>query len=357
MNRKTLITTFLAIIFMLPVSGQEKKPKAPKSKAEAPGKSFGLFENDTPLEITLRFNMTSYFKVRSKTNYIPAVITIHLSSTDSVNADVRLRTRGQFRNKECYFAPIELNFKKAKFGYSDLDSISKLKLVTQCNTGVEYQNWILREHLVYKMFNLFTDSSFRVRLLHITYIDTEKKRKPVKHDGFFIEPEKMLAKRLNALEIQTVAVNQKNIVPREMDMVAIFNYMIGNYDWAVPNQHNIRLMKPLKLDTVQLALAIPYDFDWTGVVNPAYAIPAENVGTKTVRERIFTGICRSKEIYSKDLELFIGKKEALYKLINDYPYLNQRSKRDITIYLDGFFDQCKGRKEILDIFLNACKKL
>jgi hypothetical protein len=357
MNKKILLTAVLVILILFPVSGQEKKTKAPKSKAEVSEKSLGLFENDTPLEVTLKFNMTSYFKVRSKTNYIPAVITIHLSETDSINADIRLRTRGQFRNKECYFAPIELSFKKAKFGYSDLDSISKLKLVTQCNTGVEYQNWILREYLVYKMFNLFTDTSFRVRLLHITYIDSEKKRKPVKHDGFFIEPEKMLAKRTNSLEIQTVAVNQRNIVPREMDMVAIFNYMIGNYDWAVPNQHNIRLLKPLKLDTVQQALAIPYDFDWTGVVNPAYAIPAEVTGTKTVRERIFLGICRSKEIYLKDLDLFLEKKEALYKLINDYPYLNQRAKRDITIYLDGFFDQCTGRKEIIDIFLEHCKKL
>jgi hypothetical protein len=258
--------------------------------------------------------------------------------------------------ENCYFAPIELNFKKAKFGYSDLDSISKLKLATQCNMGSEYENYILREYLIYKMYSVFTDTSFRVRLLNITYIDTEKKKKPVRQYGFFIEPVEMLAARTNSIEIKSLAVNQKSIYPREMDRVAIFNYMIGNYDWAVPNQHNIKLLKPLQIDLAQLALAIPYDFDWTGVVNAVYAVPAEITGTKTVRERIFLGVCRSKEVYLKDLDQFIEKKETLYKLINDYPYLNQRSKKDIIMYLDGFYDQLKGRKEIIDILLNSCKR-
>jgi hypothetical protein len=356
MKKKISLLFCLAILLILPLSGQNTKARAPKSKPEDPGKRFGLFEDDKPLEISLRFNMTSYLRVRSKTDYLPAVITFHLSKTDSINADIRLRTRGEFRNKECYFAPIELNFKKAKFGYSDLDNISKIKLAPQCNTGSENENYILREYLIYKMYNLFTDTSFRVRLLTINYIDTEKKKKPVRQSGFFIEPVEMVAARTNSIEIKSTAVNQKSIFPREMDRVAIFNYMIGNYDWAVPNQHNIKLLKPLKIDTVQLALAIPYDFDWTGVVNAAYAIPAEITGTKTVRERIFLGVCRSKEIYLKDLDQFLEKKEALYKIINDYPYLNQRSKKDIIMYLDGFYDQCVGRKDIIETLMNSCKK-
>jgi hypothetical protein len=356
MKKETFLLFCLAVLMILQVSGQDTKTKVPKTKKDDSGRHFGLFEDEKPLEISLRFNMTAYLKVRSKTNYIPAVITIHLSKTDSINADIRLRTRGEFRNKECYYAPIELNFKNAKFGYSDLENISKIKLVPQCNMGSEFENYLLREYLIYKMYNLFTDTSFRARLLTVNYIDTEKKKKPVRQYGFFIEPAEMLAARTNSLAIKSTAVNQKSIFPREMDRVAIFNYMIGNYDWAVPNQHNIRLLKPLKVDTVQLALAIPYDFDWTGVVNASYAIPAEITGTTTVRERIFLGVCRSKEVYLKDLDQFLEKKEMLYKVINDYPWLNQRAKKDITIYLDGFYDQCVGRKDIIETLLNSCKK-
>jgi hypothetical protein len=140
-----------------------------------------------------------------------------------------------------------------------------------------------------------------------------------------------------------------------MDRFAIFNYMIGNYDWSVPGQHNVKVIKPLVADTVQLGIAIPYDFDWTGLVNAAYAIPAEIIGTQSVRERIFMGICRSREVYQKDLEIFLKKKEEFYRIINEFPYLDQREKKDMTFYLDGFFNQFIGRRDIIEYLLNSCK--
>ncbi|HEY5124623.1 MAG TPA: hypothetical protein VIK14_12895, partial [Ignavibacteria bacterium] len=319
-------------------------------------KSFRLFEDDKPLEISLRFDMTAYLRTKPKEDYLKAVITFHLSKTDSINENIRLRTRGQFRNQNCYFAPIELNFKKADFGYTDLNKISKIKLVPQCDLGSENENYVLREYLIYKLFNVFTDTSFRVRLLTINYIDTEKKRKPIRQYGFFIEPVEMLIARTNSIQINSRNLTQKSIVPKVMDRLAIFNYMVGNYDWAVPPLHNVKVIKPLVFDTIQLAIAIPYDFDWTGLVNADYAIPAEITGTKSVRERIFLGVCRSKEVYLKDLEQFLEKKEEFYRVINEFPYLNPRSKKDMIFYLDEFFNQCVGKKDILDILLSSCKK-
>jgi hypothetical protein len=167
----------------------------------------------------------------------------------------------------------------------------------------------------------------------------------------------MLAARTNSIPINSRTLSQKSIVPEVMDRLALFNYMIGNYDWSLPGQHNVKVFKILVVDTLQLGIAIPYDFDWTGLVNADYAVPAENVGTKSVRERVFTGICRSREVYQKDLEIFLEKKEEFYRAINEFPYLNQRTKKDITVYLDGFFNLCVGEKDILDILLNSCKKL
>ena len=84
-----------------------------------------------------------------------------------------------------------------------------------------------------------------------------------------------------------------------MDRLAIFNFMIGNYDWSVPGHHNVLVIKSLEFDPYGLGIAIPHDFDWTGLVNASYAIPAENVGTENVRERLFEGICRTEEVYHK----------------------------------------------------------
>jgi hypothetical protein len=356
MKKKTLFLACLLTFLVLPLLGQKKEVSTQSSNQNAAKKSFGLFEEENPIEISLLFDFKPYFRTKPKKDYLQAQITIHLSKTDSITRDIRLRTRGEFRNTYCGFAPITLNFKNVDFGYSDLNKISKLKLVTQCNSGKEYENYLLREYLIYKLFNVMTDTSFRVRLLTVNYIDSQNKRKPVTQYGFFIEPVEILAARTNSVELESRALNQKSIIPEVMDRLAIFNYMIGNYDWAVPNQHNIKVLVPLVFDINRLAIAVPYDFDWTGLVNASYAIPAEIVGTSSVRIRIFTGVCRSKEVYMKDLEVFLEKKEAFYRVINEFPYLSQNSKKDMINYLDEFFDMLVGRQVIINNLLNGCKK-
>ncbi len=344
----------LLLLFGIQASGQEDKPKKNKG-TDASREKFRLFENDELLDITLRFDLTAYLRTKPKEEYLKANITININETDSINSDIRLRTRGEFRNNYCYFPPIELNFKSADLGYPDLNKISKIKLVPECNTGSINENYVLREYLAYKLFNVLTDTSFRVRLLKIHYYDTQKRKKPVTQFGFFIEPVEMLAKRINYVEIKSRHLTQKNIEPHAMDRLAIFNYMIGNYDWSIPGQHNVKLFRPLTFDTSMYALAIPYDFDWTGLVNASYAVPAENVGTENVRERVFVGICRTEEVYRKDLEVFMEKKDEFYRVINEFSYLNQREKKDLILYLDEFYKMLVGRMTILDILHYNCK--
>jgi hypothetical protein len=81
------------------------------------------------------------------------------------------------------------------------------------------------------------------------------------------------------------------------------------------------------------------------------------VGLENVRERIFEGKCRSKEVYLKDLERFSGKKDEFYRVVNESPYLDQKEKKDMTGYLDGFFNQLAGSKDMLvNTLINSCKR-
>ena len=286
--------------------------------ADSSKKSFRLFEDDKIIEITLSLDLTTYFKLKPKDEYLKANLTIHLSKKDSISRDIGLKTRGIWRNQNCTFAPIELNIKKAAFGYTDLDKISKLKMTPQCNFNKINEDYVLREFLAYKLFNVLTDTSFRVRLLRVNYIDTQKKRKPIIQYAFFIEPLEMLSARTNCLPIKLRTLNQKNIIPRIMDRLSLFNFMIGNYDWSVPGQHNVSVIKSLSYEPTGLGIVIPHDFDWTGLVNATYAIPTEEIGTENVRERKFFGVCRSKEVYKQELDMFLGKKAEFYRVINDF---------------------------------------
>lgn len=355
MKKKIFFQLCLLTFFVLPVIAQKNSTAADTSIKQKTLKKFNLFTDDKQLEISLQFDLTAYFRTKPRPDYLKALMTLYLCEDDSVTREIGLRTRGIFRYEKCSFAPIELNLRKANFGYSDLNKISKIKLVTQCASGPDFEDYLLREYLIYKLFNVLTDTSFRVRLLKVNYIDSQKKRKSVKQFGFFIEPVAMLAARTKTVPINVRSVNQKNILPRVMDRLAIFNYMIGNFDWSVAGQHNVRVIKSLVIDTAQLGIAVPYDFDWAGLVNASYAIPPEDLKIHSVRERIYRGACRTREEYAKDLDLFIAKKEAIFRVVNDFPYLNQKVKKEIINYLGEFFDGSSGKRPVINDFLTRCK--
>jgi hypothetical protein len=55
--------------------------------------------------------------------------------------------------------------------------------------------------------------------------------------------------------------------------------------------------------------------------------------------------------------LFSEKKEEFNRIINEFPYVNIQAKKDMTGYLNGFFDMLVGKRDrILDNVLNYCKK-
>jgi hypothetical protein len=351
---KRILPFLSLLIILLPATGQIPDSLVKDEDSRKAG-SFGLFENEDLLEISLHFDLSTYFRKKPKDEYLKAVLTFNPGRNDSMSRKIRLKTRGEFRNRYCMFAPIELNFKNTDFGYSDLDSIGKLKLVTQCSNGIVNENYVLKEYLVYKLYQLLTDTSFRVRLLRVTFYDTGRKRKPIVQYGIFIEPLGMLAGRTNTEEVKNPRINQKHIVPFVMDRVAIFNYMIGNFDWSVPGQHNIKV---LKLPDEPLGIAIPHDFDWSGVVNASYAIPAEVMGITNVRQRLFQGICRNREVYDNELDIFLAKKEAFLKIINDFNYLKPVERSDVSNFLNDFLTQLKGNRDNLLLnFASKCKHL
>ncbi len=316
---------------------------------------FGLFTNEDIMQLDLRFDITHYTRKKPKEEYLKAILTYHLNDKDSVNKEIRLKSRGEFRNGYCSFPPVVVNFKKADFKKEDLKQIEKMKLVTHCMSGNEDN--LLKEYLIYKLYNVLTDSSFRVRLLRIKYINTYKKSKPILSYGFFIEPVSILAERIKCVPVEAVNLTQKNIQPKFIDRAAIFNYMIGNTDWSVPNQHNVKVFSIPGSATPELGMVIPYDFDYSGMVNAHYAVPAEGLKISSVRERIYLGVCRDRDYYIRAIGEFADKKEALYKVIREFPYLDDRTKKDMLKYLDEFYSGFDKQNSIISDFMRECKSL
>ena len=89
------------------------------------------------MHLALRFDLKEYTRKKPKDEYLKAILTYYINEKDSVNKEVRLKSRGEFRNGYCSFPPIRLNFSKSDFQKPDIKKIDKIKLVTHCQSGNE----------------------------------------------------------------------------------------------------------------------------------------------------------------------------------------------------------------------------
>jgi hypothetical protein len=347
---------FICLLSFSPVSGQNDTVRVKEKERDTPKRYVSLFSNDEIINVSIYIDLAAYLKKQAKTNTFDAEMTIHFSETDTIKRSIVIKYRGISRYEICTFPPMQINFKKPI--YSDSMKIKKLKLVTHCDPGGITDEYVIREYLVYKLFNALTDTSFRARLLKVNYIDSKGNKKTISKYGIFIEPVELLAKRTNSTVVKTEALGQKHIIPYVMDRLSIFNYMITCWDWSITGQHNVAVIKSMGNSASELGIAIPYDFDLTGVVNADYAIPPPDLGIETIREPYFRGACRTREVYREDLKVFSDSKDKLYAVVNEFPHLNPRSKKDITYFLDQFFNQLEKQRSIdnlIDVFLKNCK--
>ena len=355
-----LCLTAFAALSVLPSYGQTDTVITKQKDKDLPRRYLSLFENDEILEVSLRFDLSGFLKKPDKNQSFDGVMTFHFSETDTLNRKVTIQYRGYSRYERCRLPPIRIIFKQPVYEVTDSARIKKMKLVNQCQPGSLYDDYVIKEYLVYRLYNVLTDTCFRVRLLKVNYIDAEKKKKPVIQYGIFIEPEELLAKRTNMLEVKTRSLTQKQMHPLMIDRIAIFNYMVSNWDWSVPGQHNISVFTSPVYDLAGRGIPVPFDFDLTGVVNAEYAIPPPGIGIETNRDRKFTGICRTREVYMKELMMFLDKKDEFYSVVDNYPHLSKASKRDIISFLDQFFLQLEKPRSLdnlIDFLLEECKQL
>jgi len=274
---------------------------------------------------------------------------------ENVSISIKLKTRGIFRRSKenCNFPPLTVKFSPDTIDNLFIDT-DKLKLVNVCNRKRNsYQQYLAKEYLVYRMYNLLTDYSFRVRMVKIFYVDINNAIPPFETFGFFVEDMESLNRRTNSKSIKTVGIIQEAVNRSLMDITAIFQYLIGNTDWSVPRQHNIKLIVS---DSDLIPIAIPYDFDFCGFVNPPYTKPPEIIPILHVTQRYYRGFCRTEKELEPALEVFRKKKEDIHRLIIADTLLTASSKKQAINYINQFYDVIDNPKLIHREFIENCRK-
>ncbi|MCK4748538.1 MAG: hypothetical protein KAT15_15910, partial [Bacteroidales bacterium] len=211
---------------------------------------------------------------------------------------------------------------------------------------------VLKEYLAYRLYNLFTEESYHVRLAELVYADSEGRRDTLRKMGFLIEPTEQMASRNQHTYIEIKNVQQVQCDSQKTIVLSVFQYMIGNTDWSVPVPHNIDLIQ--KQPGIA-PVAVPFDFDWCGMVDAPYAVPAENLEINDVRIRLYRGYCRTEDEFEQVFRKFVEKKYEVYKTIESVPYLKDRERDKVHRYMDQFYETLENPKAVKKDFYKKCR--
>ena len=312
-----------------------------------------LFAADEPMVITLTFDLKQYQRTKMKGEYMPAHLSYYINDSMTIDHNIRIKARGEFRRSFCLYAPFWLNIRKAKVKTTQLQDIKRMKVVTQCRGSNNFGDYVLKEYLAYRIYQILSPESFRTRLVRMKYVDTGRKNKVTETWAFILEPEEMLAERVNGRIIESDRLSMRMMEHQSMDLVAIFAYMIGNSDFSITGQHNVKVLS-LARNAAEGYTPVPYDFDYSGIVNAEYAVPGENLGISSVTERFFLGPCRENIVYRQTMEYILEHREKIIDEVSSFPYLDDKEKEEMIAYLNQYFRQTE-KPGLENTFKNTCR--
>ncbi len=285
--------------------------------------------------------------------FFPAAISLLFPDSTVISDNVEVRIRGAFRRKECVTPPLMVNFKTPLTG--TLKKLGHLKLVRPCDNTTFDEQLLLKEYLVYKIYNLLTDKSFRVRLVKVACSNNNGKNKLTSQYAFFIEDADDMAKRNHCYEIKAPSFQTEQTERKQTTLLVLFQYMVGNTDWAIPLYRNVKLMCMDK-DSFSLPYVVPYDFDYCGLVDAPYAIPVPELEISNVKQRLYRGFARRMEELQAALQILKDKRPAIDSLINNFEPLTAKNKKEMLNYLDEFYSVIENEKNVKHLFIDNARK-
>ncbi len=273
--------------------------------------------------------MDSLLFNRKNGNYLPAVLT----DVNGVSFRLEVRTRGKFRRRKCEIPPVKLKFLKEDLLAHQLDTLNEIKLVLPCSKAEGNNDLIVREYIAYRMFESLTPYHTRARLVQLSLKHT-KQRRAQKMFALLVEHEEQVVSRLNGTPVVEWGIPFDQLDMDQVALMTLFQFMIGNTDWDILACRNILLLKPASEEKLR---AIPFDFDFSGLVNAPYAVPTTESNLRNVQDRFLMANGIDPSALQHARQYMLDHQQMLYQwLENDY--VSNPSSREMRKYLDSFFE-------------------
>ena len=347
-----LVINFSLITTLSFAADEDKPAKPPK-----------IFDESSEMKVVFSGPWKRIGKNAKKDIKYPVQLTYTGADGNQHTIDVQVAPRGITRRRICDFPPLKIHFDKEKMKGTEFRGNKSLKLVTYCDTNSKYQQYYVKEFLIYRIYNMLTEYSFRVRPMMIDYKDSEKGGAPVTRFSFLIEDIDDVAERNDFEELSIATTPYRDLEPAVTSNMSLFQYMIGNVDWSAtggPKKdsccHNFRLIGAG--NEVKPKFGVPYDFDSNGLVNAHYSAPPEVLKLRNIRQRMYRGFCAYNDQLPQSAELLNEKKADILALFKNNSLLDDRSRKNAIAYIEDFYeilnnpkkfkksvtDKCRGRK-------------
>ncbi len=270
--------------------------------------------------------------------------------------EIEIRVRGNFRLKNCDFAPLKLKINQKTATGTLFEGNKKIKMVLPCLVQSSNNNKVVKEYMAYKLYELISEYHFNTRILEVDLEEIrDEKIRNHRFMGFLIEDDKKVAKRHNG------KVLDRFIHPYAQDTLtsirnAFFQYMIGNTDFSVGYGHNEKL---LFIDGK--TMPVPYDFDMSGLCSTTYStvsqIQGEVLPITSVTQRMYRGFKRPESYFQKVRQEFIDNKERVFSVIDECKPLcdNPKEFKKAREYIAQFYNILEDDKKFKSRILNKAR--
>ena len=320
-----------------------------------------LFNETSEMQVTLSGPWRDIKRNIKADKLYPAQLTYTGVDGQQKTLDVEVSPRGITRRLQvCDFPPLKIHFDKEKTKGTEFRGNKSLKLVTYCQTNTKYEQYYIKEFLVYRIYNLITDFSFRVRPMNIEYVDSANKKTSITRFSFMIEDTDDVAERNDLKKLTAPQIPYKTLDPVEISKFSLFQYLVGNVDYATNDGpghdsccHNSKLIG--EGDDVVPKFSIPYDFDATGLVDAHYAYPPTLLKLRNIRQRLYRGFCFANDKLPQTVALFNEKKPDILALFNDDPRLLDKNRKKAIKYIEDFYEIINDPKEFKEEITDKCR--
>jgi hypothetical protein len=318
-----------------------------------------LFDGSEPLAITLSFDFNALCRAGADVGCPDAQGT--LVYRDAAGADrampVWIRARGRWRNvaANCSMPPLSIIFGDTGTDGTLFAGQTMLPLTTHCNERPATQEqYVLKELVAYHIYNEMTEMSMRVRLARVRYEHTGRRPRTVERYAFFTEHFDSLAARNGAEFWATENFDPRMGDPAQLATLDLFEFMIGNTDWSMVKGHNVAHLRAAGRSIA----AVPYDFDFSGLVNASYAEPPAALRSiHQVTQRVYRGFCYPGLDWNELFRRFEAERGAIAALIERAPALVPEQRAEVRSYVDSFYEIIGSAERRQDEIVGKCRPL